>query len=374
MVFYFLLSLLEIAATTWLVDVDTACFFHSHCLVGLDVSTFPSVQRGVRSDELYLLDIRNEASFSRNPSKLWLFQGFQGLHCFSWTFHAELVEVSRFLPWIAMYIGHVGGFHWFQAHTQWMSVPVMGTTPGRRYGALNDATSNWLLMVVGCCWFDWTWLNSLALFRIFLDVWIFLVLFYICSTSLAFTPFAEVMWKILGDEFPMWPHYVISVIGPRFLSNVCSFSEQSIGEFSPWSFPKPVLCYPYSTHNPVRWTCFSKLQSISWTQYDSIWFHMMLSISQHCTEKFFSGKVYDTSSFSNALQFALGIFEQQKTQRKPDHTMIKSSRLLAIGITWNRQVTPWSSTSPCWSSLVATMDSRWTLVAYWSIIEACWSR
>ena len=64
-VFYFLLSLLEIAATTWLVDVDTACFFHSHCLVGLDVSTFPSVQRGVRSDELYLLDIRNEASFSR---------------------------------------------------------------------------------------------------------------------------------------------------------------------------------------------------------------------------------------------------------------------------------------------------------------------
>lgn len=78
-VFYFLLSLLEIAATTWLVDVDTACFFHSHCLVGLDVSTFPSVQRGVRSDELYLLDIRNEASFSRNPSNLWLFQGFQGL-------------------------------------------------------------------------------------------------------------------------------------------------------------------------------------------------------------------------------------------------------------------------------------------------------
>jgi hypothetical protein len=25
----------------------------------------------------------------------------------------------------------------------------MGTTPGRRYGALNDATSNWLLDVVG---------------------------------------------------------------------------------------------------------------------------------------------------------------------------------------------------------------------------------
>ena len=54
--------------------------------------------------------------------------------------------------------------------------------------------------------------------------------------------------------------------------------------------------------------------------------------------KVFSGKKHDTSSFSNALQFALGIFEQQKTQRKPDrvpaespgHTMIFNKPLLIV--------------------------------------------
>lgn len=153
------------------------------------------------------------------------------------------------------------------------------------------------------------------------------------------------MWKqTSGDEFPMWPHYVIIVIGPRFLSNVCSFSEQSIesiGEFSPWSFPNPVLCYPYSTlihPQPCQMNLFFQT-AVNFV--NPIWFHMIPYDAQHISalhRKVFSGKKHDTSSFSNALQFALGIFEQQKTQRKPDrvpaespgHTMIFNKPLLIV--------------------------------------------
>ena len=196
-------------------------------------------------------------------------------------------------------------------------------------------------LVVGWCWMLVVWLNYIELVGPFPDFsgffWMFGSSWFCSMISMFvlllwpphhFTPFAEVMWKqIWGDEFPMWPHYVIIEsllsLARDFCPMFAAFRNSllvSFPSFSPWSFPKSVLCYlcyPYSTHNPVRWTGFSKLQSISWTQYDSmipydsIWCSAYLSIAP---KSFLAGKnIRHIVFFEWLWQLALGIFEQQKT-------------------------------------------------------------